>query len=91
VAQGEVDGAKVVFKHLQLAIGSTATAYEPYIAPTEYTVNADGTVDGVTAIHPTTVLITDTEGAVLDVGYNRDINKAFEQLVNAIISQGGNV
>lgn len=86
VARALFDSVNVQVEH-----GSTATDFEPYIAPTEYSVNADGTVDGVEAIHPTTTLMTDTEGAVLDVEYNRDINKAFEQLVNAIISQGGNV
>ncbi|MBR0443733.1 MAG: hypothetical protein IIX15_05270 [Clostridia bacterium] len=76
---------------LQLELGTTATAYEPYIEPTEYTPNADGTVDGVTSLYPTTTLMTDTEGAVIDVEYNRDINKAFDELKQAIISLGGNV
>ena len=76
---------------IQIECGATATDYAPYIAPTEYAVNADGTVDGVTAIHPITTLITDTAGAVIDCTYNRDINKAFAELYNAIISTGGNV
>lgn len=86
-----VCGCSMVVSNIQLELGGVATDREPAIAPTEHAVNADGTVDGVAAIHPTTTLMTDTVGAVLDVGYNRDINKAFEQLVNAIISQGGNV
>jgi hypothetical protein len=86
-----VGGCSMVVSNIQLELGGVATDREPAIDPTEYTPNADGTVDGVTALHPTTTLMTDTEGAVLDVEYNRDINKAFEQLVNAIISQGGNV
>jgi hypothetical protein len=60
-------------------------------AAIEYPVNADGTVDGVTSIYPTTTLVIDTAGAVIDVEYNRDINKAFAELYNAIISLGGNV
>jgi hypothetical protein len=76
---------------IQLEVGTTATAYEPYIAPTEYPVNADGTVDGVTSIPSGTTLLTDTAGAVITAEYNRDINKAFEELYNAIISLGGNV
>lgn len=75
----------------QLELGTTATEYEPYIAPVEYPVNDDGTVEGVTSIYPTTTLLTDTAGAVIDVEYNRDINKAFAELYNAIISLGGNV
>ena len=75
----------------QLEIGTATTEYEPYIEPVEYAVNADGTVEGVTSIYPTTTLLTDTAGAVIDVEYNRDINKAFAELYNAIISLGGNV
>ena len=67
------------------------TEYTPYIEPVEYPVSADGTVEGVTPIYPATTLMTDTEGAVIDCTYNRDINKAFEELYNAIISTGGNV
>ena len=65
--------------------------YAPYIEPIEYPVSVDGTVEGVTPIYPTTTLMADTEGAVIDCTYNRDINKAFEELYNAIISTGGNV
>lgn len=78
------------FKAL-LELGNTATDHEQYIEPTEYTVNADGTVAGVTSLSPTTTLMTDVEGAIIDVEYNRDINKAFDELKNAIIALGGNV
>ena len=75
----------------QIEKGKVVTDYEPYIEPVEYPVSADGTVEGVTPIYPTTTLMTDTAGAVIDCTYNRDINKAFEELYNAIISLGGNV
>lgn len=42
--------------NLQIELGNTGTEYEPYITPTEYTPNADGTVDGVTSLYPTTML-----------------------------------
>ena len=76
---------------LQLELGSNATEYEPYIQPTEYTPDADGVVLGVTSLYPTTTLMTDTDGALIDATYNRDINKAFEEIKNAILSLGGNV
>lgn len=79
----------LVFKP-QLELGSTATAYEPYTVA-EYTPAADGTVSGVTSLYPTTTLMTDTEGAIIEAEYNRDINKAFAELQQAIISLGGNV
>lgn len=75
----------------QLEIGPSATAYEPYIEPVEYSVNADGSVSGLKSIFPCTTLMTDTEGALIECEYNRDINKAFAELQQAIISLGGNV
>ena len=68
----------------QLELGKTATDYEPYVEPTEYTPNADGTVSGVTSLYPNTTLMTDTEGVIIDCEYNRDINKAFAALEAAI-------
>ena len=74
---------------IQVEIGETATEYEPYIEPTVYDVSADGTVEGVKSIYPNTTLYTDTSGAVIDAEYNRDINKAFAELQNAILAIGG--
>ena len=68
----------------QLEIGTSASEYEPYIEPTEYTPTADGTVNGVTSLYPNTTLTTDTDGVIIDCEYNRDINKAFAALEAAI-------
>lgn len=57
----------------------------------EYTPTADGTVNGVTSLYPCTKLSTDVDGIVIECEYNRDINKAFEELQQAIISLGGTV
>lgn len=78
------------FSNFQLELGSTATPYEPYKGQT-YTPAADGTVSGVKSLYPTTTLMTDAEGAIIDAEYNRDINKAFAEMQQAIISLGGNV
>ena len=56
-----------------LNLGSTALPYEPHNGFATYPINADGTVEGVTSLYPTTTLVTD-EGVTLDVEYNRDIN-----------------
>ena len=77
--------------YFQLEPGTTATEHEPYKEPIEYTVSPDGTVDGVKSIAPATTLTTDTEGVLIEVEYNKDINKAFAELQQAIISLGGNV
>lgn len=81
-----VAGDTAEFSNIQVEVGDTATEYEPYVEPVEYSVSADGIVEGVTPIHPTTTLMTDTAGAVMDCTYNRDINKAFEELTNKIIA-----
>lgn len=58
----------------QLEIGEVKTDYEPYVG-TDYTPNADGTVNGVTSLYPNTTLTTDTDGVIIDCEYNKDINK----------------
>ena len=60
--------------------------FEPYVEPIEYAYG-----DEIKSISPSTTLMTDTEGAVLTVEYNKDINNAFAELQKAIISLGGNV
>jgi len=77
--------------YFQIEQGTKATAYEPYKEPATYTPTADGTVEGVTSLAPTTTLTTDTDGVTIDATYNRDTNKVIERLVSAIISLGGNV
>lgn len=90
-----ITGTSCAYSNFQIEVGSSATEYEPYKEPTTHTPNADGTVHGVTSLYPTTTLIVDTEGTIVDCGYNRDINKAFteleQKLTNAVISLGGNV
>ncbi len=83
---GASGGIKVgtSFKNVQVELGTTATEYEPYVEPTEYTPNNDGTVEGVTSLYPNTSLITDTAGAIIDCEYNRDINKAYESLLQRV-------
>lgn len=57
----------------------------------EYIASEDGTVEGVTSLAPSMTLVTDTDNVVIECEYNRDINKAFEEMYNAIISLGGNI
>lgn len=89
-----IAGCSFVMSNIQLEVGETDTEYEPYKEPVEYTVNADGTVEGVKSIAPTTTLMTDTEGVLIEVEYNKDANKVVASLEQrlaaleaAIISQ----
>lgn len=78
--------------YIQVEIGAMATSYEHYKEPIEYPVPADGTVEGVTSIYPSTTLVTDTAGAVIDCTYNRDINKVITDLetkLNTLIATIG--
>lgn len=68
----------------QLKIGTTATDYEPYISPIEYIPNADGIVEGVTSLCPNTTLTTDTDGVIIDCEYYKDVDKAFDELTQAM-------
>lgn len=85
------DGGYITFKHPQITLSYDRLPYEPYIEPTTYPVEADGTVKGIKSLYPITTIMTDTKGAVVEVEYNRDLNKAFAELYQAIISLGGNV
>lgn len=72
-----------------LEVGNTATEYEPYREPFEAVSEEDGSVKGLPC-KPTMTLISD-EGVVIDCTYNRDINKAFEQITQAMVSMGANI
>lgn len=76
----------------QLVLGqANAQTYEPYNGFMSYPITSDGTVEGVTSIYPTMTITTDTKGVVVKPEYHRDINKAFAELQQAIISLGGNI
>jgi hypothetical protein len=62
---------------VQLEKGSEATEYGKYVAPTEHTPNADGTLI-VPSVYPTTILESDTKGVTIEAEYNRDTVKMFK-------------
>ena len=73
-----------VLSDFQLEIGDTATEYEPYIEPTDYTADENGVVNGITAQGDGFTLFAD-DGATITAEYNRDINKAFAELQALIL------
>ena len=75
-----------VVSEIQVELGTVATDYEPYKEPVEYTQN-----ENIKSIYPCTTLTTDTTGALIECEYNRDINKAFAEIVEAVISLGQNI
>lgn len=72
---------------IQIEEGTTATDYEQYQAPTTYTANADGTVDGIRSLSPSMTLVSDTEGVVINARYfpesARGMQIAYGNLVQA--------
>ena len=88
---GTVITPEEIMETIQIEENSIATKYEDYVEPVLFPANADGTVNGITPIYPTTVLTTDTEAITVNCEYNRDLNKAFDELYQVIISMGGYV
>ncbi len=78
---------------IQIEIGEgspVSTEYVPYQEPVTYIPNENGTIEGVTSLYPTTILTMNASG-IIDCEYNRDINKAYDELKQAILSLGNNI
>ena len=81
------DNNPVGLTYYDFMIGATTfTEYEPYKEPIEYPSGAD-----IAPIYPTTTITTDTLGASVECEYNRDLNKAFAEVIAAIVSLGANI
>jgi hypothetical protein len=84
-----------IISNIQIEEGNTATEYTPYVDPSPvkvtrygvdetdnpqtYTPAADGTCE-IPSLSPTMTLLTDTEGVNIDLEYNQDTNRAFENV-----------
>lgn len=77
----------LVFKPMIYLRGVTNFEFEQY-SKTDYTPTADGTVNGVSSLYPTT-LTTDTDGVLIDCDYYKDIDKAFNELTTSVALSGG--
>lgn len=76
--------------NFQIELGENATEYEPYIVPSEAVADEDGNVSGLMSLAPNMTLVGEN-GTVIDCTYNRDINKAFEEITQAMVSLGANI
>lgn len=83
ITQGSIS-----WKDMQIEVGDTATEFESFKESVSYTPNADGTVNGVTSLYPATTLLTDNEGVTITAEYNKDLNKAFAEIYQAIATMG---
>ncbi len=108
-ASGDSSGIQPV-SNFMMEEGEVATEYTPYVDDVssvlvevsdengrfdEVISNQEGVLENVVSSYPSMSLLTTNPNTVVDVTYNRDINKAFseleEKMTNAIISLGGNV
>ena len=71
-------GDTATYEDIQLELGTVATPYEPYKPLVEYSQG-----EAVKSIHPSMTIMTDTEGASVDVEYLRDIDAYIDNLVGA--------
>ena len=83
-------GKSYVADNIQIALGNTATDYEPYIEPQTATASADGTIKGLTSLSPNTTLISNTDGVIINCEYYRDIDTYIDNLTTNIALTGGN-
>ncbi len=80
---GGVSGHYGTYKYkLMLEAGSEATEYEKFVKPITCNVSEDGMVRGITSVSPVTTLFTDTDECTLEVEYARDVDKAFNELLD---------
>lgn len=108
-SNGDPSGIQSV-SNFMMEEGEVATEYTQYIDDVssipvevvnsegqieEFVSDSKGIVGEVMSHYPEMGIATKRDGTVLDVKYNKDINKAFyeleEKVTNAIISLGGNV
>ena len=78
---------------IQIEAGAVATEYEEYISSRNYRVDTSGNLPTSIELNEgnNTIYIMGNSGATITAKYSRDINKAFAELQQAIISLGGNI
>lgn len=80
----------VIFRNIQIEEGATVTEYEQFVEPTTYTADENGKLT-VPSMYPSMTVYTKNKGVNVNARYNRDINKAFKSLFDAVVLLGGTV
>ena len=78
--------SNITFKPMMLLASDTDTTYEAPFYDT-YSVNADGTVDGMTSLSPSMTIFTDAANTTISCEYNKDSNKVVQSLYNYITGE----
>lgn len=83
-------GQTATYYMLQMEASASASPYQPYIEPIEYTPDENGIVSGIVPILEGMTMYSD-DNVIVAVNYNRDLKKVLENITNAIISLGGTI
>ena len=89
VYNGNITSAEQVYT-AQIELGTNKTSYEPYIEPTIYHFNADGTpTEAIKSISPNMTLISNNDNVVINAHYYKDPDLVFSNLAQNIALSGG--
>jgi hypothetical protein len=81
-----ISGTITTFSNIQVELGNTATEYEKSHCET-LTADENGNVEGIIGNGETVTLMAES-GVSISAEYNRDINKAFAEIQQAIATMG---
>lgn len=80
-----------VYEYVQLEAGNAATEYQPYVEPQYAVPDYNGTIKSFVSKYPAVIVSSDNPAVIISCTYNRDTDKAYKELVNAITALGGSV
>ncbi len=72
------------FTDFQIESGSVATDFDAFEAMEILKINEECKINNAQAVYPTTTIIPEQNGILIEAVYNRDINKAFAELQKAV-------
>ncbi len=88
---GKEKGTMGEFVCPQLELGEKHTEYQPYVTPQYATPDSQGKIKNLVSVHPFVVLSSDNPSVSISCVYNKDTDKAYKALVDAITALGGSV
>lgn len=88
---GTVANTEITFSNVQLEFGSAATEYKASQVLETYSVNADGTVEGITSLFPFMNIFTDKANTTVSCKYNRDSGKVVQELYDFVVQETASV
>ncbi|MBO5895798.1 MAG: hypothetical protein J6Q83_00740 [Clostridia bacterium] len=88
---GKTKGSEGEFLCPQLESGDKHSEYQPYVIPQYATPDSQGKINNLKSVYPFTVLTADNPSVNIRCVYNKDTDKAYKALVEAITALGGSV